>query len=189
MFVDADMELSPGLIQECITLTKKKMFPPIVTAYEIAVGYTFWGKAISLEKNCYNSAGWLLAARLFPRRYFLQLGGYDTNLIAGEDWDITVRFQEQGFPFVITEKAFVYHHEANAHLFHMLKKELYYIEQMDKYAKKHPFAFSFQGSLLYRSFIWIRSWKKLLPHPIYTSAFLFYKLMIWILWKLRRNRL
>ncbi len=188
LFVDADMELSEHVVKECVSLTRKHMAFPIVVVNEKAVGRTFLGKAFALEKNCYQYATWLHAARFFPKYHFLKLGGYDTVLIAGEDWDLTQRFRLEGFPLFITKKSHLIHHERDDNLITIYKKELYYINNIHRYAKKHPLAFSYQGSYLYRAFIWIRSWDILLRHPILTATFLGYKFSVWILWMLHGKK-
>ena len=182
LFVDADMELSRNVISECIKISKNKVTNPVIAISEQSVGKNFWGKAFALEKNCYKNATWLHAARFFPRRAFLELGGYDEHLFAGEDWDITQRFRLQGFPLFIAKHSYLLHHERNENLLNLLKKERYYIQNIDRYAKKHPYPFSYQGSFLYRGFIWIRSWNELFHHPILTSAFLLYKFIVWFMW-------
>lgn len=189
LFLDADMRLSGGVIKECLEYTKKSLFPPIVAINEEGVGSTFWGKALALERKTYKaSPSWILAARFFPKKIFLDLGGFDKNLIAGEDWDLTQRFINGGVPIFITKRAYITHIESKVNLWQMLKKEYYYIKNIGTYAKKQPFAFSYQQSLLYRFFVWLRSWRLLLKYPIYTFAFLFYKSIVWLMWQYYENR-
>lgn len=186
-FVDADMELDDGVLKECLTIVKDSIVSPIIIVNEKAIGHTFLGKAFALEKNCYQYASWLQAARFFPRAFFLKLGGYDEKLIAGEDWDITQQFREKGFPLFITLRSHLIHHEAQTNLLDVYKRELYYINHISSYANKHPLAFSYQGSFLYRIFIWIRFWSQLMRSPIYAATFLSIKFSVWIIWQWRRR--
>lgn len=186
-FLDADMELSRDVIKECVELAQGKVATPIIAVSEESIGYTFWGKALALERNCYKNATWLHAARFFPRSSFLKLGGYDEHLVAGEDWDLTQRFRLKGFPLFVTKQARLFHYERKGTLRELFKKEYYYIQNIDHYAKKHPYPFSYQGSFLYRGFIWIRSWNELVRHPFLTSAFLWYKFVVWIMWMRHRR--
>ncbi|MBI3485899.1 hypothetical protein HY025_03035 [Candidatus Daviesbacteria bacterium] len=114
---------------------------------------------------------------------FLKLGGFDPKLHAGEDWDITERFQEKSIPLLMLKKSFITHYESNLSLFQLLKKESYYIKNIKLYAKKQPTAFSFQGSFLYRGFVWLRAWRALIKHPLLTFAFLGYKFIVWLMWQ------
>ena len=188
LFIDADMEMSGNVIAKCIEISQDKVTDPVIAISEQSVGTNFWGKAFALEKNCYKNATWLHAARFFPRKAFLKLGGYDEHLFAGEDWDITQRFRLQGFPLFIAKHSFLLHHERNENLLKLLKKEHYYIQNIDRYATKHPYPFSYQGSFLYRGFIWIRSWNELIRHPLLTFAFLWYKLMVWLMWMWHKRK-
>ncbi len=183
LFIDADMELEKNVVEECVAMTKNQIVSPIITITEQAVGKTFWGKALALERNCYRYTYWLQAARFFPRKYYLKLGGYDETLIAGEDWDITQRFRDAGLPNLYTKRSLLIHHESEAPLSQLLQKEIFYISHIDKYAKKHPLSFSYQGSFLYRIFLWTRSWNTLLSHPLLTSSFFFYKFLVWLIWQ------
>ncbi len=182
LFLDADMELSPNLISECIKLMQNSLYPPMIVIPEIAQGDAFWAKALALEKNCYKGPSWVLAARFFPRKIFLKLAGFDTKLYAGEDWDVTERFQDKGVPLLLLSKAQLYHHEQNSSLLELFKKEAYYIKNIQLYARKQPTAFSFQGSFLYRGFVWLRAWRELIKHPMLTLAFLWYKFVVWLMW-------
>ncbi len=183
VFLDADMEISSNLIKECVTLTTKSLYPPMIVIPEQSQGHSFWGKALALERNCYKGPSWLLAARFFPKSTFLKLKGYDQNLSAGEDWDLTQRMQEKGVPMLMVKNSVIYHHESTDPLFKLFKKEAYYIKYISSYARKHPIAFSYQGSFFYRGFIWIRSWRELIKHPILTPAFLWYKFIVWLMWQ------
>lgn len=189
LFLDADMELSPDVIEESLSLTKNRIVIPIVTITEQSIGSTFWGKALALEHNSYKYTFWLQAARFFPKKHFLKAGGYDENLVAGEDWDITERFRDEGLPNLYTKYSFITHHEPEISLLSLLKKEMFYIKHIDKYAQKHPLSFSYQGSLLYRMFLWTRHWAELLRQPILTTSFLSYKLIVWLMWQWQRRKL
>lgn len=189
LFLDADMELSKNAIEECLSLTKNRIVTPIVTITEQSIGTTFWGKALALEHNCYKYTFWLQAARFFPKKHFLKAGGYDENFVAGEDWDITERFRDEGLPNLYTKYSYLTHHEPEVSLLKLLKKEVFYIKHINKYAQKHPLSFSYQGSLLYRMFLWTRHWGELTSQPILTSAFIFYKFIVWVMWQMYRRKL
>ncbi len=182
LFIDADMELSNNVVSEVVSQIQKKQTPIIIAIKEKAIGYTFLTKALSLEKNCYNNARWLIAARFFPRKEFLQLGGYDETLISGEDWAITQTFLSNGFKLHIPQNTIVNHHEARNSLKKLLQKEMYYIHYIHHYAQKYPKAFSQQKSFLYRTSIWLHSWRDLIKHPLLTATFLSYKSLVWVLW-------
>lgn len=195
LFIDADMELKPNAVAKCISLISPTRNAPAPTSQMLAgaggpislkehsQGTTFWGKALALERNCYQDVPWLMAARFFPRKEFLKIGGYDPKLIAAEDWDLTLRFTKEGFPTLTTQTPQITHHEPKDSLFKLLQKELYYIKNITQYQTKHPKVFLIQSNPYYRLSIWLRSWQELIFHPILTLAFLWYKFIVWVLWK------
>lgn len=190
LFLDADMRLSKKIISECFEFTRLSYFPPIIALNEEAKGSSFWGKALALERRTYKSSpSWIVAARFFPKHLFLKLGGFDKNLVAGEDWDLTQRFLKAGVPMFLTKKSTIIHNESELPLWELLKKEAYYIRNIGKYAKKQPLAFSYQQSLLYRGFVWTRAWRILVKEPVLTVAFLFYKFIVWCMWLVRKNNI
>lgn len=180
LFIDADMQLKPSAIENCISLVYPS--PSIVALKELSVGQTFWGKALALEKNCYQDATYLIAARLFPKSDFIKLGGYDPRMFAAEDWDITQRLLQKGYRLLVTKKPAVIHYEPTYSLLTLLKKELYYVSNIHNYSKKQRKAFEKQSDPGYRLSIWFKNWHNLLSQPLLTAAFVFYKLIVWLLW-------
>ncbi len=187
LFLDADMAASTELIDECVKLAVNSISAPMLVVKEHALGYNFLGKALALEKNCYKDLNWVQAARFFPKSLFVKFGGYDSELVAGEDWDLTQRLTEKGVPTLMTEKATLFHHEVSQSLLELFKKELYYIKYMDLYVLKNPRAFSYQGSLLYRGLIYTRAWQDLVAHPLQAVSFIVYKAVVWSMWQWHRQ--
>lgn len=187
LFMDADMEASAGVVSECIRLATNSLFSPMIVVREEAVGYSFWGRALALEKNCYKDLNWIQAARFFPKKLFLKIDGYDPMLRAGEDWDLTERLSDKGVPILMTKESVLVHHEPRESIVNLLKKEAYYINSMNLYVRKQPRAFSYQGSLLYRGLIYARVWQDLVAHPLLAMSFLSYKITVWIMWQFHKS--
>lgn len=192
LFIDADMELKQGAISKCVSLMLDKSLitnnkSRIITLKERSRGSSFWGKALALEKNCYQDETILAGARFFKKSDFLALGGYDESLIAAEDWDLTERAKKIGLSILFTQNVLIYHHESKDSLLKLLKQDLHYIKNIALYAKKHPKKFSQQSSLSFRLTIFAKNWHKLFLHPILTLAFFLYKTLVWILWRYEKN--
>ncbi|MBI2011685.1 glycosyltransferase [Candidatus Daviesbacteria bacterium] len=178
LFLDADMALSKNLIEKCLNATSEKK--TIWAIKEKSIGRSFWGKALALERNCYIDQDYIIAARFFSKKDFLKIGGYDPNLPAGEDWDLTQRFINKGYRIQIINTPII-HHESTDSILNLLKKEYYYIKNIQKYAKKHPNAFKNQSSIIYRIKIWLKCWEELIKYPLLTLVFLFYKFLVWLM--------
>jgi len=184
MFVDADMELTKSCIEEAV---KKSQKDNIVIAFiEKPIGVNFWEKAIAFERSLYQNELLLVGARFFPKNLFLKLNGYDENLVAGEDWDITARVQKLGYTITYTKKPLI-HKENIKSLYNFFNKKMYYSKNISRYANKHPELFKKQSNYLFRLKIYLKNLNKLINHPFLTLGFTILKLKVWCNWYLLRN--
>ncbi len=192
LFIDADMELTPRVVEKIIPLLRgvaegrgvlSKSPPTIVSIPEIGAGKNYWGRVLALDKNCYLNELDLHAARAFPKKLFKQLHGYDENLYAAEDWDLTLRSQAIDAALKLIQSC-VIHHEATASLSSLLAKDRYYIKNISKFRTKHPQTFSKLSSPLYRLNIYLKSLPLLLRHPFLTHGLIFYKTLAYLLYKI-----
>lgn len=181
LFLDADMEVRSKLPKELASLIRKNIKAAIIP--EQSIGHGFWGKATALERNCYQNQPLLEAPRFFQKKLFLKIKGFDSKLIAGEDWDLKERLNRKNIKIARTKNKLL-HHEPKS-LKDNLKRKWYYTTHIKKYAQKHPLQFTKQASLKNR---FIPLWKnktKLLLRPLHTLAFLSVKSIIYINWKLK----
>lgn len=171
LFLDADMELSPGLLEECVQ--KCKADPKIVAIVidEVAYGHSFLSRIKSLEKNLARGSVQIEAARFFRKSAVLKMGGYDKNLISGEDWDLSIRVSKLG-PFC-SIKSKIIHHENNT-IWQDIQKKYYYAKSIQKYAKKHPEEFKKQAGF-WRFFNLFKKPKIIYDNPAVFVGLLFLK--------------
>ena len=104
VFIDSDMELSPKVISVCIEsmdgspLYKRgargDFIPPVALIIpEESFGLGFWAQCKKLERSFYVGVDWMEAARFFHKDVFIKAGGYDENMVSGEDWDLPTSSQ------------------------------------------------------------------------------------------------
>lgn len=182
LFLDADMELPTELLSKLKKLAKKDARAAVIP--ECSIGKDFWGKAIALERNLYQRQPLLEAPRFFEKKLFISIGGYDTKLIAGEDWDLSKRLITKKIPFQRTRNQLI-HHEARGFIPN-LKRKWYYTKHIDKYAQKHPVRFAKQSNFKRRLLIYWQARNKLAKYPTITIAFLLIKTIIFFRWKLAK---
>lgn len=180
LFLDADMEMNPELLKELTTLVRRNVTAAIIP--EHSVGHDFWGRAVALERGCYQGVVMLEAPRLIRKTLFLKVGGYDIKLHAGEDWDLSARLARHSGAFSRTENP-VLHHEPKG-LVPNLERKWYYALHIDRYRTKHPEAFAEQASLTNRLKVFLRCRSRLMRHPLLTAAFLAMKVITFARWKL-----
>lgn len=169
LFIDADNQLAPNVIREALNTASKNNLDAVIIPERVK-GKTFWAKCLDLEKQLYQNQQNILAARFFKKETFLKFGGYDENLIAGEDWDLHQRMTNAGFK-VFKIKSTMYNLELDTSLVKILKKKFYYAKHIKKYAKKHPYLFIKQANLLLR----LASLSKMIKDPVHALGLIFLK--------------
>jgi glycosyltransferase involved in cell wall biosynthesis len=170
VFIDADMELSAGVIAACLGVAGRGV---AVIIPEESFGANFWARAKVLERRCYRGNDAIEAARFFHREDFLALGGFDEDLVAsGEDLDLSQRARRSGFEFRRVEPL-IMHDEGSPTPWETFIKWRYYGRNMAKYWARNPVEARAQYNPLRRG--WLRHWRALVSAPHLTAAFLFLK--------------
>jgi len=131
--LDSDMKLSPQVISQCVAAIQQKGVVEVVIPEE-SFGEGFWAQCKKLERSFYIGVSWIEAARFFPRELFQKVGGYDTRLNGGEDWELSQRIGREGDLAHI--EAFIYHDEGKLSLRRTMAKKYYYAKDLKTYMKK-----------------------------------------------------
>ena len=66
--------------------------------------------ALSQYENEINSTRLATGTFFISRQVFVDIGGFNETIIAGEDTDISKRLVERGFPFLVSPSASVIHY-------------------------------------------------------------------------------
>ena len=173
LILDSDMELSENVIKECTEEIEREEDIKAVIIPEISFGRSFWAKCKALERSCYIGDETIEATRFFDRNTFLEFEGYDEQISAGEDWDLSQRI---GNKYKISRiESQIRHNEADLSLIRSSKKKYYYALTFLKYIKKHPKIAKKQINIIFRP-AFFRNWRKLIKDPIHTLGFFFMKL-------------
>ncbi|MEI6125703.1 MAG: glycosyltransferase [Pseudomonadota bacterium] len=163
MFVDADMILSPCLLESCVSAMEESLAPPLALHIsEVILGTSYWCKVRRFERSFYEGTA-IDGARFFLKEAFVQAGGFDEEVSGPEDWDIDKKIKQAGsicllnnsraslssltewplFRFIINKGvipdkylAVLYHNESEFNLRHYFSKKNYYIKSLKKYISK-----------------------------------------------------
>ena len=180
LFLDADMILSPTVIEECVRKCEKNGYIALYIPERI-IGRGFWIKVRDFERQFYTGTV-VDAVRFVERRAFFKAGGYDESLTGPEDWDLDRRVKQFGRVGIISSPLF--HDEEDFDIERYLQKKKYYTKWLDKYMKKwgkdDPIAKK-QLGLWYRLvgvFTENGKWRKLIKHPILTIAMYYLRLRV-----------
>jgi glycosyltransferase involved in cell wall biosynthesis len=90
VFLDADMVLDPDALAQAVSAFEDEDLDGLVIP-ESSFGTGFWSRCKVLEKSLYEGDQAIEAARIFRRTALDKTGGFDEELSAFEDWDLTDR--------------------------------------------------------------------------------------------------
>ena len=135
LFLDADMELTPRVVEACVHEIGKGA--DAVCIMEQSIGRSYWSNARALERSSYFKSEIFEAARFFRRNVFVEVGGYDTSLTGVEDLDMQARLVAAGYRFGWADPP-IFHHEEALGPLDYVKKRLYYGRTDKVYAIRHP---------------------------------------------------
>ncbi len=134
LFLDADMELTAGVIGDCVRLSGS--YDALIVP-EKSVGRGWLVRARAIERGTYTGSFIFEAARFVTKAAFIAVGGYDTSLTGPEDYDFEANLERSGLR-VGHSTVPILHHEGENGLGQHLRKRTYYADSLRGYVKKHP---------------------------------------------------
>jgi glycosyltransferase involved in cell wall biosynthesis len=132
-FVDSDMILSPGVVEEVVAAVEAGAASVVVP--EITVGEGFWARVSAYERSFYEGSETIEAPRFFPSKIFAEVGGFDEAMTGAEDWDLGLRAEAMGRRVRITAK--IIHDEGRVSYFGVCRKKAYYAPGVALFIRKH----------------------------------------------------
>lgn len=157
----SDAEMTPEVVEQCVA--QYVAGHDMVIIPERHVGEGFWSRAKALERECYLGDDTVEAPWFFSKHAIDAIGGYNTEIIAGEDWDIFERMKARGFTYTRCE-AFIHHHLGRLEFVGMVRKKYYYGNTLRAYTQRHTKS-AIRKIPLFR-LAYLRNWKKLAAHPV-----------------------
>jgi len=157
---------------------------------EVRAGTSWWIKVRNFERRFYD-ATCIDGLRVIKRSILEQVGGYDENLFAAEDWDLDRRILAVTSQVALTDGHLI-HDEGAFSFSRHLKKKAYYSTNFSTYLEKwgQDEITRKQFGLFYRFFtVFLEQgkWKRALAHPHYMLAIWFERFCVGLLY-LKRMR-
>lgn len=192
LFLDADMRLSNGVIEECVEKVKESKNIIIgLHVPEKIIGKGYFAKIRNFERSFYDATA-IDAPRFISKMAFEKIGGFDENLYACEDWDLAKRLKKEGNFGIITSPLF--HNEKAVTLKKYLQKKKYYGKNFDKYfqkwgkndpdiKKQFGFYYRFLGVFLENG-----KWKRFISRPDLAIGVWLLKFMVGLNYLFSRKR-
>jgi len=172
-FVDSDMELTPRVIEECITMCLRKDVDAVIIP-ETSIAKGFLSECRKMEKKLYIEDKFFEVPRFFRRDVIQKVGGYDESLIFGEDSDLYVRIQNAGYK-TCKIQAKTMHYEGELSMKEIVLKAYHYGKNLPLFVKKNP-SLVVKKHLPIRP-IYVRNIKLLFKDPAYLIGLIFVKLI------------
>ncbi|MFA6329453.1 MAG: glycosyltransferase family A protein [Candidatus Micrarchaeia archaeon] len=190
LYLDADMILTPTVIEECVSTTEAN--PKIAGLYipERIIGEGFWIKVRNFERSFYNATV-IDCVRFVSRKAFDKVRGFDETMTGPEDWDFDKKIRKIGQTTII--KSEIMHNEGRLDIRKYLSKKGYYAKAMDKYVrkwgKKDPDVRMQLGAKyrLYGVFVEDGKWKKCVRHPIKLTGMIALRILTGITYLCRKK--
>lgn len=166
LYLDADMILSPNVIEECVEKCETERLDALYVPERI-VGEGYWIKVRDFERSFYTGTV-IDAVRFMRKDLFEKAEGFDEGLVGPEDWDFDRRIRRIGRTGIINTA--LYHNEGSFNTKRYLKKKKYYINGIKNYIRKwgsNDPEVTKQTGVRYRLmdvFVEKGKWKKLIKH-------------------------
>jgi glycosyltransferase involved in cell wall biosynthesis len=174
LMLDADMQLPPSLVEECVGLVQENPAIKALTIPEISFGRGYWSACKALERSCYLGDATIEGVRFIERSAALDCGGYDVRLVGGEDWDFAQRLRGK-YPTGRTRTA-ILHNERTMSLIRTLKKKYYYASTYTHYIQNNGRLALKQANMVFRP-AYFRAWRHLVCHPALLPGMLYMRVL------------
>lgn len=164
-FVDADMELTPDILSECVELAHKGAQAIIIAEEQKGPG--FWSRCKWLERRIFRGNDLIESARFFVTSDYRRLGGHNPELMFGEDKDCDLAFREADCVMARTE-GFVYHNEGRIRFFKQVRRSFFWAQFIKQSATTGSRATKIQSGITWRFAMYAKAWRMELQHPFLT---------------------
>lgn len=170
-FLDADMKLSPAVIEDCVKVCNSDKEIGALFVPEISVASNFWEKAKAFERSFYNEEGDEItdAARFFKREAFTKSGGYDEEITGPEDWELTGKIKASGYK-TGRIRSVIYHYERINSLFSLVKKKFYYGLRSHRYLSKQNVSAVSPQTIYFLRPVFYKNFDKMIVHPVLSAG-------------------
>lgn len=190
MYLDADMTLSPAVIEDCVSIYAKDTGVSGIYIREIVGGESYWSKVRCFERSFYDGTV-IDCIRFFKKKDFNKVGGFDDTMTGPEDWDFDKKIRRLGKTVVVLTP--LYHNEKEFNINKYLAKKSYYARSFDayinKWGKNDP-DIKKQFGFWYRYFgVFLENgkWKKCLFNPHFFLGMFLLRFLVGISFILRKK--
>jgi glycosyltransferase involved in cell wall biosynthesis len=171
--VDSDFVLDKNIVQEALTTAEANGYDAILIHNSSDPTVSFWAKVRKFERDMYETDDTNVAVRFIKREVFLKVGGFDTALVAAEDYDLHNRIAKQ---FRIGKIKYKEVHLGEPRsLKEIAEKHYYYGKTISAFLEKNKGRGIKQVTPIRSAYL--RHYKQFLKHPMLSAGFIIYQVV------------
>jgi glycosyltransferase involved in cell wall biosynthesis len=171
--VDSDFVLERQIISEAVNLAESNNCAAILIHNTSDPTVSFWAKVRKFERDMYDSDHLNVAVRFVRKDAFLSVGGFDPDLIYGEDYDFHNRIVKMYRIGRIKAKEI--HLGEYKSIKEIARVNYYYGKTAAMFLKKNSTRGLTQVSPLRK--VYLRHYKDFLKHPYLATGFFVYQVV------------
>ncbi len=170
--VDADFILQNNVIKEAVAQCENGDFDAVTIHNTSDPTISFWSKVRKLERDCYRNDEVNVAARFWRKDVFFKVGGFDEDLIAGDDYDLHNRIFRAGFKIGRIRSEEIHIGEPSS-LREVISKHFFYGKNIARFIQKNPKDAMLQLSPLRKSYF--TNIRRISSDPVLMTGFFVYE--------------
>jgi len=170
--LDSDIVLSNTMVDECVRKCENENYDAVATYWGPDPSISFWSKIRKFEKDCYKYDPNRNVSRFYKKKIFNAVGGYNENLVYGEDYDIQNRIKNHNYTTSFSESEGIHLGEPTS-LKEIILEQYYYGKTINEFLKQNKSQGIAQVSPLRMAFF--KNWKKFVKNPVMSISFIFYE--------------
>jgi glycosyltransferase involved in cell wall biosynthesis len=170
MFLDSDIELGTDTVAACLEACRSS--DAVIVPQRVAPRSGYWARCRALEVLTYEGDDLVESPTFFKRDVFLAAGGFDEQLVFGEENDLSLRIRKLGFK-VSRTRSYVWHHEDS--LKGVIMRKFYYGRTAPGYLYKAR-GMAFAQFTPVRP-AWLRNWRILVKDPLHSTGMVVQKMV------------
>lgn len=95
--VDSDFVLEQDVVKEAVEHCEVLGYDAIIVHNTSDSSVSFWACVRKMERDSYKNIEYIVIAPFIKKNIFVSIGGFDENLVAGDDYDLQNRLIRYGY--------------------------------------------------------------------------------------------
>lgn len=177
--VDSDFVLEPNVITESVSLAETHNYAAILIHNTSDPTVSFWAKVRKFERDMYADSKSNVAVRFIRRDVFISVGGLDTRLNYGEDYDLHNRivkfYKSTNIGKINAQELHIGEYKT---IKEIASRNFYYGKSAGLFLRKNKIKGLSQVTPFRK--IYFKNYKEFFRHPLLTLGFILYQIVRYV---------